>query len=184
MQNIEIKTPVADLAAMEGRIAALGADPVWVHRQRDVFFNVPRGYLKLRTVTAVEPAGPAVGGELIAYVREPGTEPRASDYDIARFDEPASVETALVRALGIRGVVEKTRRLYRYKHTRIHLDAVTGLGWFLELETVIDGITRDAAEREAAEVIGALALDRNAFLDRPYLELLAAVPDAVSASRD
>jgi adenylate cyclase class IV len=174
MQNIEIKTRVNDPAAMERLVAALEAQPVWAHRQRDVFFNVPRGYLKLRTVSAADPPGPPVPGELIAYVREPGTEPRASDYHIARVPAPEDVETALTRSLGVRGIVEKTRRLYLWRHTRIHLDEVSGLGRFLELETVIDGITREEAEQETGQVIQALNLDPKAFLDRPYLELLEA----------
>jgi adenylate cyclase class IV len=184
MQNIEIKSSVSDPAAMERRIAALVPEPVWEHRQRDVFFNVPRGYLKLRTVTAMDPPGPPVPGELIAYVREPGTEPRASDYHIARTAAPGDVETALTRSLGVRGIVEKTRRLYLHGHTRIHLDVVSGLGTFLELETVIDGITREAAEAEARRVIAALDLDPAAFLDRPYLELLERHPASARGRHD
>jgi adenylate cyclase class IV len=180
MQNIEIKTRLADPGEMERRLAALGADPVWVRRQRDTFFCVPRGYLKLRTAAAVGP-GPALPGELIAYSREPGAAPRASDYQIARFPAPEGMEGVLPRCLGTRGVVEKTRRLYLWKHTRIHLDTVEGLGSFLELETVIEGIRRDEAERETQEVIRALALDPAGFLDRPYLELLESERDAVTS---
>jgi predicted adenylyl cyclase CyaB len=70
--------------------------------------------------------------------------------------------------------VEKTRTLYLWKHTRVHLDEVTGLGSYLELETVMDGIDRSEAEAEAWSVIRGLDLDRDTFLDRPYLELLEA----------
>jgi predicted adenylyl cyclase CyaB len=70
--------------------------------------------------------------------------------------------------------VEKTRRLLLWRHTRIHLDRVEGLGSFLELETVVQGISREAAEAETRELIGILGLDPQAFLDRPYLELLEA----------
>jgi predicted adenylyl cyclase CyaB len=91
------------------------------------------------------------------------------------------MEGVLPRCLGTRGVVEKTRRLYLWKHTRIHLDTVEGLGSFLELETVIEGIRRDEAERETQEVIRALALDPAGFLDRPYLELLESERDAVTS---
>lgn len=167
MQNIEIKTPSPDPESLDRGLAALGADAVWTRRQRDVFFHVPSGYLKLRRVEA-EP------GELIAYTRAAGTEPRPSDYEIAVVPEPERVEAALTRALGVLGVVEKTRRLYTWRHTRIHLDRVTGLGDFLELEAVAREITLEAARAEAEAVIEALQLDRSAFLDRPYLEMLLA----------
>jgi adenylate cyclase class IV len=176
MRNIEIKARVPDLDALERRARDLGAAPAWTRRQRDVFFHVPTGYLKLRCVEG-EP------GELIAYHRAPGTEPRPSDYDIVPVGDPGLLERALTRSLGVRGVVAKTRRLWLWRHTRIHLDQVEGLGTFLELETVIDGVTPEAAEAEAREAIRALALDPDTFLDRPYLELLEASGTAPSSWR-
>jgi predicted adenylyl cyclase CyaB len=172
MQNIEIKARVADPAALEARVADLGAEAAWTHRQRDVFFHVPEGYLKLRVVEG-EP------GELIAYVRAAGTDPRPSDYDIARVEDSARLEAVLTRALGVRGVVVKTRRLFLWRHTRIHLDEVEGLGMFMELETVAKDIALEAAEAEAREAIQRLALDPADFLDRPYLELLEARAETV-----
>jgi predicted adenylyl cyclase CyaB len=165
MQNIEIKTPLPDPADVEARARAAGAAFQWSRRQRDVFFRVPEGYLKLRTA----PDGPA---ELIAYARAAGTDPRPSDYDIAPVADPAAMEAVLSRSLGVRGVVEKVRRLYLWRHTRIHLDEVIGLGSFMELETVVLGISREEAEVEAREMIAILGLDPARFLDRPYLELL------------
>jgi predicted adenylyl cyclase CyaB len=164
MQNIEIKAPVPDRAALEHRIADLGAELRWARTQRDVFFHVPAGYLKLRRVEG-EP------GELIAYVRASGRDPRPSDYDIATVEDAATLEHVLTRSLGVRGVVEKVRTLYLWRHTRIHLDAVAGLGEFMELETVVRDIPLEEARAEAGTVIERLALDRESFLDRPYLEL-------------
>lgn len=165
MQNIEIKTPAPDPESLRSGLDALGAVAVWTRAQRDVFFNVPRGYLKLRCAEG-EP------GELIAYTREAGTEPRPSDYEIVIVPDAEPLESALTRALGVLGVVEKTRRLYQWRHTRIHLDRVTGLGEFLELEAVAREISLETARAEAETVIETLGLDRGAFLDRPYLELL------------
>jgi predicted adenylyl cyclase CyaB len=167
MQNIEIKTSLPDSADVEPRVRAAGAEFQWSRRQRDVSCRVPAGYLKLRTASD----GPA---ELIAYARAAGTDPRPSDYDIAPVADPAALEAVLSRSLGMRAVVEKVRRLYLWRHTRIHLDEVTGLGSFLELETVVRGISREDAEAQARELIGILGLDPARFLDRPYLELLEA----------
>jgi len=165
MQNIEIKTSLPDPGAAETRAREAGAQFQWSRRQRDVFFRVPVGYLKLRT----SPEGPA---ELIAYARAAGADPRPSDYDIAPVIDAVALERALSRSLGVRGIVEKVRRLYLWRHTRIHLDEVSGLGWFLELETVVRGISTEHAEAEARELIGILDLDPALFLDRPYLELI------------
>jgi len=152
VQNIEIKTPLPDRARVGERLEALGARLAWRREQRDTFFRVPAWYLKLREVRERE-------GELIAYTRAPGSEPRPSDYDIAPVPEPDTLRRALTRSLGVRGVVEKTRTLYLWKHTRIHLDTVRGLGEFLELEAVAKAISLDEAREEADTVIAALELD-------------------------
>ena len=165
MQNIEIKAPLGDRAALARRAEALGASRRGELRQVDTFFHVPRGYLKIREIEGE-------GGELIAYTRDPGSAPRASDYVVARVSESRAICEALTRSLGVRGQVTKVRTLYLWKHTRIHLDEVVGLGSFLELETVMDGIDRDEAEAEARSLIRALDLDSGTFLDVPYLELL------------
>jgi predicted adenylyl cyclase CyaB len=165
VQNIEIKAPAPPSDRLAEGLRALPARLVWTRRQRDVFFRVPSGYLKLRV--------PDEGGaELIAYRREAGTEPRASDYDLVPVPDPAAMEHALTRSLGVRGEVRKERRLYLWRHTRIHLDEVEGLGSFLELEGVAREIPLTEARREVERVIEALALDPTTFLDRPYLELL------------
>jgi adenylate cyclase class IV len=131
-----------------------------------VFFAVPQGYLKLRSAEGA-------GGELIAYSRDGGAGPRTSRYQFVPVPDPTSLEEVLALALPVLGTVEKTRELLRWRHTRIHLDRVNGLGSFLELETVTGEIDLDEARREADEAISTLGLDRAAFLDRPYLELLA-----------
>ena len=53
MQNIEIKARVPELPPFEGRARVLGAAFGWTRRQRDVFFTVLRGYLKLRIMEGV-----------------------------------------------------------------------------------------------------------------------------------
>ena len=165
MNNIEIKAPISSVNAMAPKAEALGAVGLGVLRQADTFFNVPIGYLKLREIESG-------GAELIAYTRETGRGPRASDYVVASISDAKRVSEALTRCLGVRGRVEKTRTLYLCKHTRIHFDEVKDLGVFLELETVMDGIERVEAEAETWSIIRALDLDPGTFLDVPYLELL------------
>jgi adenylate cyclase class IV len=165
MNNIEIKAPLSSADSMARKAETLGAVKQGLLRQSDTFFNVPIGYLKLREIEGR-------GAELIAYTREGGSGPRASDYVVAAISDGKGICEVLTRSLGLRGRVEKERTLYLWKHTRIHLDDVSGLGLFLELETVMDGIDRGEAEEEAWSIIRALDLDPGTFLDVPYLELL------------
>lgn len=68
-------------------------------------------------------------------------------------------------------IVNKKRELYLYNNTRIHLDYVSGLGYFLELETrVLNGL-KDA-EKRFAEMISLLKLDNKKEIRASYKDLL------------
>ena len=168
MKNIEIKTPLADRGRVELLLKRLGAGAIWQRRQVDTFFQVERGWLKLREVAGEQP-------ELVSYRRSTGDPgPRVSDYDVVSIpsQEAPDWKRLLDRVSPVLGIVEKDRTLWTWKHTRVHLDQVRDLGDFLELETVVRGISPEEAHAEADQMIKALELDCSAFLAVPYLQLL------------
>ena len=166
MQNIEIKARRTDLDAVRRRLAQLGILVARRMRQVDTYFIVLHGRLKLREIDGGE-------AQLIQYHRPDATEARASDYVIAPIPDPASLTEALARALGVRAVVDKQRDLYLWRHTRIHLDEVAGLGSFLELETVVTDQTQEDAERECREVQAAVGIPEEDLVPGSYADLLA-----------
>ena len=97
--------------------------------QRDTYFRVPEGRLKLREES---PGGAA----LIQYARDDRPEARESRYRITPVEDPETLRRSLDEALGTLVVVDKERRLLLWEGVRIHLDTVRGLGSFLELEGV------------------------------------------------
>ncbi len=170
MQNIEIKTPLHAREDVEQRLEALGARREWVRQQKDTFYDVPNGWLKLREVEA-EPA------ELISYRRTDGLDGlKSSDYDVETVGDGAAWKRLLGRVLNVASVVEKERTLWLYEHTRIHLDRVARLGDYLELETVVRDISPDEASAQTRHVIDALALRDDEFISVPYRELLESEP--------
>jgi adenylate cyclase class 2 len=64
-----------------------------------------------------------------------------SRYEIFPVTDP-SLKDLLAKALGVKTIVEKVRRLLKLKNARIHLDEVKGLGSFLEFEVVSGGDDR------------------------------------------
>lgn len=164
--NIEIKARVADPAALERSVAALGARGPETLAQEDTFFAVPRGRLKLRRLAPDR-------GELILYSRAEGSEPRPSDYLLAATADPGALLRLLAAALPVLGSVRKTRRLYLAGQTRIHLDRVEGLGSFMELEVVLrEGQTGEEGAAIARDLMRRLGIADTDLLDRTYLELL------------
>lgn len=75
--------------------------------------------------------------ELIQYFRPDQGGPKLSTYHKIDLDEPELMEKILAESIGIRGEVRKTRHLFMHDQTRIHLDDVEGLGYFLEFEVVL-----------------------------------------------
>jgi homotetrameric cytidine deaminase len=158
----------------------MGADDRGILVQRDTYFRVPEGRLKLREET---PGGAA----LIQYHRSDRPEARESRYRIAPVEDGAALREALDAALGTLVVVDKERRLLLWEGVRIHLDTVEGLGSFLELEGVAPEESDLSAERDrVAQLSEALGLDESRILADSYSDRVlasAGADDLAAAAR-
>ena len=140
-RNVELKALDPDPARSLATCRELGADDKGVLRQRDTYFRVRAGRLKLRE----EEPGGAV---LVQYDRPDAAAARESRYRLTRIDDPEELRASLDAALGTLVVVEKERHLLLWEGVRIHLDTVEGLGSFVELEGVVPPGSDLTAERE------------------------------------
>jgi len=164
--NIEIKARVRDFPELKRRAEALSDSPLEVIPQEDTFFITPKGRLKLR-VLAPDRA------QLVYYERPNQDGPKRSDYFIFNTNDPENLRTALSLALGIRGVVKKTRYLYMVGQTRVHLDDVEGLGQFMELEVVLRDDQSDVAGQAIANALmKKLGIEPTDLIEGAYMDLL------------
>ena len=164
--NIEIKARVKDFSSLKVRAESLSDTPLQVIPQEDTFFNVPKGRLKLRELA------PDLA-QLVWYARANDSGPKRSDYQIYETSDPESLKSILALALGVRGVVRKTRYLYLVGQVRIHLDDVEGLGYFMELEVVMQPGQSDAEGQIIAEdLMKKLGIDSADLLDSAYMDLI------------
>jgi adenylate cyclase, class 2 len=166
--NIEIKVHVDDLDAVRERVRALDADFLGADRQRDTYFKVSRGRLKLREGT--------VEACLVFYVRPDTAGPRRCDYELCSFTPGDSVlpliRRVLAAALGVRAVVEKNREIYYVGAVKIHLDEVIGLGSFAELEVIgREGDDPAMLESTCGEFMSLLGLDPTRSEGASYVDL-------------
>jgi len=167
MKNIEIKLKVPNFIDIITRMKKIGAMFQGRLRQIDTYFNIGHGRLKLREINGKS-------YELILYDRPQNTESRVSTYTRVPVAaaEQRCIKKIFAGVFGIRVVVRKERDLWIYKHTRIHLDMVRGLGNYLELETVISGIDFSAGKREHAEIKASLGLSRYKNISVSYENLV------------
>ena len=164
--NIEIKARARDFEEIRSRAEKLSDTAVEVISQEDIFFNVPQGRLKLRILAPDN-------GQLIYYTRPDQEGPKRSDYHIAYSADPDNLKRVLELSYGIRGVVKKTRYLYLVGQTRVHLDDVSGLGHFMELEVVMRDGQSDAEGQEIAEgLMASLGVERSDLLEGAYMDML------------
>ncbi len=170
-RNIEIKARLdAGIDALLPRACAVAGTAPELIAQDDSFFCVPQGRLKLRQFAD----GSA---ELIHYHRADSAEAKASDYVRVPAPDPAALREALARACGLLGRVQKQRWLLVVDRggfsTRIHLDRVTGLGDFMELEVVLrDGQTDSQGQAVAEALMLELGLQGAPRLAGAYLDML------------
>jgi adenylate cyclase class 2 len=165
-RNIELKARDSDPGQSRRICRDLGAEDHGDLWQRDTYFHVPGGRLKLRE----QRPGSA---HLIQYSREDRPEQRESRYRVAAVMEPTEMAAVLGASLGVRVVVEKRRRLFVWNDVRIHLDDVRGLGCFLELEAVAPPDSDLSGERRAiAELRDIFAISDSRLIATGYADQL------------
>jgi len=165
MRNLEAKFRVDDAAQASRSAAALGFTMRATLAQRDTFFRVAHGKLKLREE--------AEGAALIRYGRTSDGALEVSDYEIVPVANPAALRAMLGAALGVLAEVRKQRTLLLRRNVRLHLDRVEGLGSFGEIEAVVAADeTPERYRIEVGELLAALEIGTDKLLSKSYFELI------------
>jgi predicted adenylyl cyclase CyaB len=98
---------------------------------------------------------------------------RESRYWISAVSQATELKAALSGALGVEVVVAKQRRLFLWQEVRIHLDAVEGLGSFIEFEAVAPPHSDLAQERQRVrELREAFGIDDADLVATSYCDLV------------
>jgi adenylate cyclase, class 2 len=126
--NIEFKAVCADLAESEARLLLAGPLFIGEDHQVDTYFNVPAGRLKLREGN--------IENALIHYERANTAASKSSHVILYQHQPDRSLKDILVKALGIKAVVDKRRKIYFIDNVKFHFDTVEGLGTFIEVEAI------------------------------------------------
>ena len=134
---IELKARAPSLEKKKQILLKMGAKIEGIYQQTDTYFNTSHGRLKLRDVEGLPTA------KLIHYDREDTPNPKQSDVTLYDTSDPQTLKTLLHRALGTKVTVTKTREIYHYQRTQIHLDKVENLGTYIEFEREIKNLPED-----------------------------------------
>jgi len=164
MKNLEIKCRVGRFDGLRRGLEKLGAvRQTPVLRQVDWYFVTPKGRLKLRQANGGT-------GELIFYVRPTRRGHRLSVWGRSPVPDVSATRSVLAKALGEATSVRKTREVWLFRNARIHLDRVTTLGTFLEIEVIVSHGARQATAL-MDQLTGTLGLSKSALIGGSYADL-------------
>ena len=178
--EVEMKFPVADMAALEARLANLGAAISVARSEVDVYFAHPaRDFAQTDEALRLR----CKGREFFITYKGPKIDAttktrREIDLPIVPADEGLPSWTNLLEALGFTAVGEvcKSRRkahlAWEGRDVEASLDEVEQLGTFAELELVVDPADMEAAKQCIMSLARVLELEGS--LRQSYLELLLA----------
>jgi len=133
---VELKARYEDLG--KARALLSSAEPLGTFVQVDTYFSLGERRLKLRSIDGTKE------GQLVYYERPDTTGVKESRVLLASVSDAPTVREILMQILPVKAEVRKTREMYRLEGVQVHLDAVAGLGKFLELEKIL----ADDSERE------------------------------------
>jgi len=124
--NVEIKARSKRNDQIRDILISRNADFRGEDHQVDTYFNSSAGRLKLREGS--------IENNLIFYERPNRGGPKASHCILYRNDPGSSLKMILEKSIGVKVVVDKKREIYFLGNIKVHLDRVSGLGTFIEIE--------------------------------------------------
>jgi predicted adenylyl cyclase CyaB len=126
--NIEIKARCPNPQTIRDVLHDHHADFRGTDHQKDTYFKVTHGRLKLREGN--------IENALIYYEREEHEGPKRSTVTLVPVTPGSPLKALLTQVLGTLMVVEKRRDIYFIDNVKFHLDDVRDLGTFVEIEAI------------------------------------------------
>ena len=167
MKLIEIKARCSDpskvrkILLQQPEIQFIGVD-----LQRDTYFKIPSGRLKLREGN--------IENNLIYYDRKNQKDAKQSDVILHKPGDVSSLKAVLEAALPTLTVVEKKREIYFIHHIKFHIDALTNLGTFLEIEVIdaTDNMDIDKMKEKCQFYMDLLEVKKEDLFENSYSDML------------
>lgn len=168
--NIEFKASTNKLAALEALLQQ--HNPVFIgeDHQIDTYFNVQTGRLKLREGN--------IENALIHYEREDTAGAKSSHVLLYQHQPDKILKEILIKTLGIKAVVDKSRKIYFINNVKFHFDTVVGLGTFVEVEAIDkDGtIGKEKLQAQCDEYAALFKINASDFCALSYSDMILQNP--------
>ncbi len=172
--NIEFKARCADVSLAENRLQQ--HHPVFkgTDNQLDTYFNVPAGRMKLREGN--------IENALIHYERENTADSKASHVLLYQHQPDENLKAILSKALGVKAVVDKQRKIYFIENVKFHFDTVKELGTFIEVEAIdTDGsIGKEKLKEQCGHYAKVLGVQQQDYISVSYSDMIMEMQRSVN----
>jgi len=165
--NYEFKARCNHIELIEAKLKTLNPVFIGMDNQVDTYFNITNGRLKLREGT--------IENSLIHYFRQNSTGIKQSDVTLYQHQPDKNLKDILAKALGVKTIVAKERKIYFIDNVKFHFDRVKELGSFIEVEAIDkDGsIGIEKLKEQCQYYIEFFAITEDDFIAESYSDLLA-----------
>lgn len=167
--NIEFKARSTDIMAAEKILLQHNPKFIGEDHQVDTYFNVPFGRMKLREGN--------IENALIHYERENTAGSKSSQVILYRHQPDKNVKALLEKALGIKAVVDKRRKIYFIGNVKFHFDTVENLGTFIEVEAIdTDGsISKEKLQEQCDFYAAMFGIQQEDYMAVSYSDMIMAL---------
>lgn len=164
--NIEIKARCPDPGMIRNILSQRHAIFKGEDHQIDTYFICQHGRLKLREGN--------IEHHLIHYHREDKIGPKKSIVTLYRPEPDSTLKEILTHALGILVIVDKKREIYFIDNVKFHIDQITGLGSFVEIEAIdaTGKIGTEKLQKQCEEYVALFQIRPTDLIDCSYSDML------------
>ncbi|HKL58484.1 MAG TPA: adenylate cyclase [Sphaerochaeta sp.] len=186
--EVELKAHVLDHVLLQQRIEALvGISPALCELKEDTYFSLPGEDVHFRM--RLEQSGPSfdtMQGHVVFTYKDKTRKEGIEVNEEVEFSSPSDQSPFALQFflnMGYELYIKKTKRGYLYTYPvsgelpvlTIELVEVLGLGWFLEMEFVLEDIAKARVELAKAfllSVLDELGIDHSQIEEKYYMHLL------------
>lgn len=165
--NVEIKARCAEQEHIRRLLLGRDAEFMGTDHQLDTYFDIPDGgRLKLREGD--------IENNLIYYERPDREGPKSSHCILYGTRKNSALKEILVKSLGIKVIIEKSREIYYLDNIKVHIDRVEGLGTFVEIEAQSEegDLSEDHLRRQCSDLMRDFGIADADLVKESYSDLL------------
>jgi len=164
--NVEIKARCSNTSFIRNYLVSKNANLKGMDKQTDTYFNVQHGRLKLREGN--------IENNLIFYNRDNKAGPKNSHFKLVKVEDAAGLKEALIDSIGVKVVVLKSREIYYIKNVKFHLDDVSGLGAYVEIEAgnILADLSQEELKEQCDYYIKEFGIQEEEMISNSYSDML------------